>query len=386
MCALPGMSSQTKPVSFDSRMLAVGREWSKEIAPREGSRLSDTSSNGMTRVPAHLSVDVQDAIIALVRKETAAVCDALNSKLSMVHNEVDYLTSQIREMQNAPSGSIGGSDSGEIPNALKDLVQKTTDALNTMVMHGCRLQEAENNLQEMASLQRELASKVQGKPELNVDGTHDAHELRLAKLESEFTELNGQYSRDRALFTSPAGQGVLSGVGVNQPGRKLHESGELSQVQGDRDVPETILHEPWLAALMPSDAKEEPVDSSQIQLEENSGKTPELGTWYFIEDSKTHSYEIFFREGEIYFLQDAKGAAGKLVRGSEWLEGHIKLGSIRMKLVKEGELLSQFKPDNESKWHDAVIATRDAPAVPKTSSTWGIFKWSRRKPKSSGNT
>lgn len=90
-----------------------------------------------------------------------------------------------------------------------------------------------------------------------------------------------------------------------------------------------------------------------------------IGIWTY----GRQSYEIQFDDGvgKYLFIQRSTGAEGALEStgvettprsGREWIEGHVKLGTIRVKLTEEGSLLSQFKTDDQSEWQPAIVARK----------------------------
>mmetsp|Transcript_42089 Transcript_42089/g.67126 ORF Transcript_42089/g.67126 Transcript_42089/m.67126 type:complete len:901 (+) Transcript_42089:90-2792(+) len=82
-----------------------------------------------------------------------------------------------------------------------------------------------------------------------------------------------------------------------------------------------------------------------------------VGRWTY-EDT---FYDIGFDDsvdGKYVFAQECTGAHGVLECGSEWLEGHVKLGTIRLKLTEDGTMFSQFKPDSKSEWGKGIVASR----------------------------
>merc|ERR1711933_26196 len=83
-----------------------------------------------------------------------------------------------------------------IPDTVSDLNKKNTDTVNTVAMHACRIQEAEQHIQEMATLQRKLAASMSSRPDLKIEGANPNNplEIKFAKLESEFSDLQARLS------------------------------------------------------------------------------------------------------------------------------------------------------------------------------------------------
>jgi len=177
-----------------------------------------------------LSMETRDAIITLVRKEQTTLFGDIQEKLRMLQSDVDYINVQIKEIFTAIPRHAGGQVIDmEVPDALRLMLDKTDYATKTLAVHEARLQESEGFLQELACLQREVAAQVRvdfpsreattdSKREQRLSemesilktrleahmftGKEDANDVRLRKIESELSELQGQLSRDHTLIST----------------------------------------------------------------------------------------------------------------------------------------------------------------------------------------
>jgi hypothetical protein len=85
--------------------------------------------------------------------------------------------------------------------------------------------------------------------------------------------------------------------------------------------------------------------------------------WWYGE--KAH-YEAHFKDNQCFFKEERTGGQGILHRSSDWWEGDIKVGQIRLQPQANGTLLSQFRKTSEGPWGNPMIArrgkdVRDAP-------------------------
>jgi len=161
------------------------------------------------------------------------------------------------------------------------------------------------------------------------------------------------------------GHGILYRSGTTASSRTVPPStlhvtvstrGDSDWIYSHSDI---FSQQPPLGRWAKKDAEDDnAIDPAPTVTE--AASSAEIGTWSYFDGSKFHSYEIAFKFGDYILTQSAHRAEVVLVRGSEWLQGDVKLGSIRMKLTEEGQMLSQYKPENEAIWHEPVVATRES--------------------------
>lgn len=215
----------------------MGRDVSREssLALREGSRefvdVGAVSSKGKPK----LSVEIRDAIILLVRREQTSLFNEIQEKLRLLTDDVAYMQTQIKDVFTIIPRHAGGQVIDmEVPDALRTMLDKADFAQKTLAVHEARLQESEGFLQELACIQREFATKYHLQPPLDsglsreatTDSTRErrlckmeselkarlekhiskgqdnATDVRLRKIESELSELQG-LSRDHTLSSGP---------------------------------------------------------------------------------------------------------------------------------------------------------------------------------------